>query len=143
MATMNHLAIEILMSRVCSGKGIAGQRLRSIEPVIASKLGFVPFPGTLNLQMDKIVSFPSSAVCFDLDKFIAGDKPFRFYSADIYGNKVLIARSFSCLDVSDDLLEIISPVNLRCHLGLSDGDTIELALHLSSVADQRITEEKK
>jgi len=133
---MNHSAIEILTGRVCSGRGIAGQRLRLIEPVIASRLGFVPFPGTLNLRLNKIVSFPPAAIYFDIDKFIAGDKPFRFYSADIYGYKVLIARSFSCLDVSDDLLEIISPVNLRSYLRISDGDTIELVLHLSSAADQ-------
>jgi len=133
---MNHSAIEILIGRVCPGRGVAGKRFRSIEPAIVSKLGFVPFPGTLNLQMNKVVLFPSSAVCFDLDKFIAGDKHFRFFSAEIYGNKVLIARSFSCLEVSDDLLEIISPVNLRSYLGISDGDTIELILHLSSAANQ-------
>ncbi|NCB40776.1 MAG: DUF120 domain-containing protein [Erysipelotrichia bacterium] len=57
-------------------------------------------------------------------------------TADIYGNKVLIARSFSCLAFSDNLLEIISPVNLRSHLGISDGDTIKLALHMVSVADK-------
>ncbi len=140
---MNHSVIEILTGRVCSGRGVAGQRLRTIEPVVASKLGFVPFPGTLNLRLDKVVSFPPSAIYFDLDKFIAGDKPFRFYSADINGNKVLIARSFSCLDISDDLLEIISPVNLRSKLGISNGDTIELVLHLFSSADQMSESLKK
>lgn len=128
---MNHTAKEILMCRVCSGKGIAGQRLRSIEPLIASRLGFVPFPGTLNLQLENVVGFPPSAVCFDLDKFVAGNKAFRFYSADIYGNEVLIARSFSCLAVSDNLLEIIAPVNLRRHLRINDGDAVELSLHLA------------
>jgi len=128
---MSHSIKEILTGRVCSGKGVAGQRLRSIEPVMAGRLGFVPFPGTLNLQLDNVVCFPPSTVCFDLDKFVAGSKAFRFYSADIYGNEVLVARSFSCLAVSDSLLEIISPVNLRRHLGIKDGDAVELSLHLA------------
>jgi len=38
--------------------------------------------------------------------------------------------------VSDNLLEIISPVNLRSHLEISDGYTIELSLHLACIADQ-------
>jgi hypothetical protein len=60
---------------------------------------------------------------------VAGDKPFRFYSGDICGKEILVARSFSCLAHTDNLLEIISPTNLRQYLGLADGDIVILTMH--------------
>ncbi|MCG7852484.1 MAG: DUF120 domain-containing protein, partial [Methanosarcinaceae archaeon] len=97
-------------------------------------LNFVPFPGTLNIQLtdfsvtmrekvDMIHAIPISG-------FTDGQRTFgavKCYSAQIEGiRSAVIVPDRS--HYPDDLVEIIAPVNLRKTLGLEDGDKVNIVV---------------
>jgi riboflavin kinase len=95
----------------------------------ADKLGFEPYPGTLNLQLrEPFAHHEASAITIDGFKDAA-----RTYG----GGKCYIVRidGVKCAIIRPDrssyplnLVEIIAPVNLRKTLNLKDGDEIEVVL---------------
>jgi riboflavin kinase len=93
------------------------------------KLGFEPYPGTLNLQLrEPFAHHESSAIKIagfkDAARTFGGGK---CYPVTIDGVRAAIIRP----DRSSyplNLVEIIAPVNLRKKLGLKDGDDVEVVL---------------
>jgi riboflavin kinase len=98
------------------------------------KLGFDPYPGTLNLKLTtdydlktrtELEAYPA----IEIQGFKNEDRTFglvKCYPATIC-NKVkgaLISALRSHYDVS--VLEIIAPVNLRKHLNLKDGNKVKV-----------------
>lgn len=130
----------IVEGRVFSGLG-EGAYYVSREPYrrqFIEKLGFDPYPGTLNL---KISSGQDSKLRADLDVYpgieIRGFKnkdrtygPVKCFHAVINGSEkgavVFALRSH----YSKDVLEIIAPKYLRGHLGLRDGDKVSVEILL-------------
>ncbi len=117
--------------RVTTGLGegqyyisLDGYRKQFIE-----KLGFEPYPGTLNLKLkEPFVQHEASAINIagfkDASRTFGGGK---CYPVRIDGVKAAIIRP----DRSSyplNLVEIIAPVNLRKMLGLKDGDEVEVIL---------------
>ncbi len=98
------------------------------------KLGFEPYPGTLNLKLSgdydakaraELESYPA----VEIEGFKNEDRTFglvKCYPA-LIGNKVkgaLVTALRSHYDVS--VLEIIAPVCLRKHLNLKDGNKVKV-----------------
>lgn len=92
------------------------------------KLGFEPFPGTLNLHLDRPFVEPSTSV--RVEGFQNGRRTFgavRCYPAVVGDVPAAVIRPERS-HYPDDVVEVIAPVNLRLELGLKDGDVVELEL---------------
>ncbi len=123
-------SIKVFHGKVVAGLG-EGQRYIAKEGYSSqfqSKLGFIPFPGTLNIRLDEQFIPPDEAIK------IAGfsDEGKTFGGCDCYwvrinGVKAVIVRPERS-SYPSDLIEIIAPIGLRKTLNLSDGDEVEILL---------------
>ncbi len=133
-----------LLSRIFEGRVIEGRVFTGVgegryyisregyRSQFREKLGFDPFPGTLNLRVSpSVVEDLSSRDAVSIEKFQTGDRSFgggRCYPVDIEsgvrGAIFLPERTHYPRDV----LEVISPQNLRETLDLDDGDMVRLTL---------------
>lgn len=121
-----------LMGEVFSGGG-KGKKFVALDWVkqqIEQKLGFIPFPGTLNLKL--------SEESFKHRGMLEKASSIRICPKTGYCIGKLIRASieiFDCAIVVPDidgypetLLEIISPVNLREKLQVYDGDEVTVVI---------------
>lgn len=97
----------------------------------AEKLGFDPFPGTLNLRLKHgcederkvLETFPH----VQIDGFRDGERTFGpviCYKAKINDTEDGALISAVRTHYADDVIELIAPSNLRTKLGLKDGDAV-------------------
>ena len=97
------------------------------------KLGYKPFPGTLNLEIS-VEDIPGVAVIEQKAEieFIPPDAIFcsgRAYPVDIEGIRAAIIMPAEEVRVhGKNIIEVISEVNLKHALSADDGDSVELAL---------------
>jgi len=116
---------------VASGIG-EGQYYISLEGYrvqFSQKLGFTPYPGTLNLRSSEPFG-KDNAGAVKIEGFKDERRTYgacQCYPADIGGVVGAIIRPERS-SYPSHLLEIISPVELRKALGLSDGDEVEVIL---------------
>lgn len=93
-----------------------------------AKLGFDPFPGTLNLILTQPFDMSSGSVLIegfkDANRTYGACRCYPIMIRDIHAAVVRPERS----NYPKNLIEIIAPVNLRKTLGLKDGDEIEVSL---------------
>jgi riboflavin kinase len=119
--------------KVFSGKGEGARFLRLpwVEKQMMEKLGFTPFPGTLNIRVVEDGS--------RLKKLLARAKAAEILPTEGHclGKcfKACLAGSLECAIVvpevdgyPEDTLEIVSSVNLREKLRLKDNDEIEIKI---------------
>lgn len=119
-----------MRGKIVSGQGM-GQHYISREGYsrqFLQHLGFIPFPGTLNvllegplqtgLQAIKIEGFAEEGRSF------GGCKCYRIKLNGIEAAVVLPERS--CHPA--ELIEVVAPVQLRRALGLEDGDIVDVLL---------------
>jgi len=99
------------------------------------KLGFIPFPGTLNIEVDQLdlskLHFIKSRRGIEIEAFSTPDRSFgsvMCYHASINGLKC--AAVFPSRSHYSNIVELISPYNLRETLNLKDGDKVEVAIRL-------------
>lgn len=119
-----------MFGRVTSGAGQAscflsqeGYRKRFLH-----HLGFIPFPGTLNVLME--APLPDSEKAFLIEGFFEGERSF--------GGCLCRRITINGLDAAvvkpersrypPELVEVMAPVQLRRALGLRDGDAVEIIL---------------
>ena len=124
----------ILEGRVFSGGGIGSFfiNLSWVRSQIKEKLGFNPYPGTLNLQL-----LPGTDVkeLRDTTKGIKIKSSEGFHEGRCF-KALIMEKLWGAVVVPDvpkyphDLLEIMAPVNLRETLGLKDGVDIEVIVWL-------------
>ena len=124
------LNIVRLFGKVISGKGEGSRyiELTWVQQQIKEKLGFKPFPGTLNLCLDVeserarqlLVEKVASDICHSRGYCVG-----LLFKASIAGLTcgVVIPQVKS---YPKDRLEIIAPTNLRQDLRLHDGDSVEI-----------------
>ena len=101
---------------------------------IREKLGFDPFPGTLNVRIKpedferrrRLEKYPSAT----LDGFKDGERSFGsckcyplLINDEIKGALIVADRTIHDLST----MEIVSPVYLRRHFGFSDGDAVKVS----------------
>lgn len=128
-----------LLSLVLDGKVVSGQgsgrkylELPWVMQQIEEKLGFTPYPGTLNL----LLSEESARV----RKLLEKAKSFKIFPAEGYCVGILIKATIKGLKCAliipqvkgypENILEIIAPVNLREALKIADGDAVTVKVNL-------------
>ncbi len=119
--------------KVISGtkKGKQIVNLHWVKRQFIEKLGFNPYPGTLNLQLTNET---------DIQKLHRSDgiiiKPEKGYYEGKCFKALVMGKAEGAVvlpDVPDyppDLLEILAPVNLRETFGLKDGMEIEVKIKI-------------
>jgi len=123
--------LEVVRGTVTAGLG-EGQYYISREGYrtqFLQKLGFVPFPGTLNIKLDEpFVPVPGQAI--KIKGFNGEERTFGdccCYKIRVKGIEAAIVRPDRS-SYPENLLEVIAPVSLREALGLDNGDEIEVIL---------------
>lgn len=125
-------SIRMLNGRVVTGLG-EGQYYISLEGYrkqFIEKLGFDPYPGTLNIKLDtssievrkKINEDIRIQGFSDQNRTFGNGLCFRIRISDIEGAVITPERTH----YPDDIIEIIAPVNLRDRLNLKDGDNVNV-----------------
>jgi CTP-dependent riboflavin kinase len=112
------------------GQGAAFMGLPWVQDAVAARVGFVPYPGTLNVRLDRemveiwrqmknghgvMLQTPASAPCGA-----------TLVPVELGG----VTAAVIVPDVTrhgDDLLELIAPVHVRSLLGLRDGDGVTVS----------------
>ena len=123
---------KFLRGKVVTGLG-EGQYYISLEGYRAQfveKLGFEPYPGTLNIKLDspsielrKGISADIRISGFtDQNRTFGRGSCFNVRIKDINGAVIVPERTH----YPEDIIEIIAPVNLRKHLKLIDGSTVHV-----------------
>lgn len=127
----NEASLIHLKGKVFSGTGEGAKfmELPWVKRQIEEKLGFVPYPGTLNIKLskDKV----------KLKKLLKRAKSIEILPARGYclGKcfKAHLGNGLECAIVlpevrgySENVIEIIAPMNLRETLKLKDGDIMEV-----------------
>lgn len=112
-----------------SGEGTKFTKLPWFEEQVRRKLGFAPYPGTLNLKLDeygkrvkKVLEKTNSIVIVPEDGYCRG-KCFKVRVMDSVEGAVVIPEVEG---YPDNLLEVVVPINLREKFGLKDGDLVVL-----------------
>jgi len=93
----------------------------------AQKLGFQPYPGTLNLKLEEPFVQPRRKA-IEIHGFKEDSRTYggcRCYPCWIKGIDCAIIRPDRSRH-SPNIIEIMAPVNLRISLNLQDGDEVEL-----------------
>lgn len=91
-------------------------------------LGFVPFPGTLNVQLDE--PFLAEQEAIKIEGFTEEGRTFgecKCYRIKLNGIEAAVVRPERSR-YPPDLIEVIAPVQLRRALGLEDGNPVDVVL---------------
>ncbi len=132
---MNASAVT-LEGRLCSGlgEGAGFTALDWVEHQFHAKLGFWPYPGTVNLHLTGS-DWDMARNAMQAAAGIAIEPPPGFCAAKCF--TVTIAGRIEAAailpDVADypaDKLEIVAPVAVRRELRLNDGDRVTLQLQI-------------
>ena len=114
------------------GEGRKFTQLAWFKRQIREKLGFEPYPGTLNIRVS-----PEEQIVRFLDMFsgirIQARRPFvsgRVYKALIAGRIHGAIVRPEVPDYPRDILEILAPIDLRENLNLRDGDEVRIKIWL-------------
>lgn len=123
---------KILKGQVITGLG-EGQYYISLEGYRAQfreKLGFDPFPGTLNIRLDKssielrkrIKTDVRISGFTDHNRTFGSGSCFNIKINGIKGAVIIPERTH----YPEDIIEVIAPVNLREHMGFKDGSKVRV-----------------
>ena len=122
-----------------SGRVFSGQsegrkfiELTWVKRQIREKLGFIPYPGTLNVRL--------SEESTQRRKFLDDTEGMRICPSEGYCSGLLFKARVGILECGIvvpqvegyplDVLEVIASVNLKEKLGLRDGDEITITVHV-------------
>ena len=117
------------------GKGAFFTQLDWVQNQCREKLGFVPFPGTLNLVIDAKKVPLITALCKKYGPALEPpDASFctgHVYPASIMGVAGAIVAPADDVRVhADNIVELIAPASLKDALDVDDGDEIMLVIAL-------------
>ena len=127
-----------LVGRVVSGLGEGAFyiSLEGYKRAIEERLGFTPFPGTLNIKLDPqympyrryLDGLPGVVIPGFSNglRTYGAVKAFRARVNGVEGAVVMPERTHHPTDV----IEVVAPVKLRDALGLRDGDVVEVEVLL-------------
>lgn len=121
----------VLKGKVTTGLG-EGQYYISLEGYrqqFNEKLGFDPYPGTLNIRLTEPFT-PAEHEAVKIEGFKDENRTFggcKCYPINIKGVRGAIIRP-DRTSYPLNLIEIIAPVNLRKTLGFADGDNVEVTI---------------
>jgi len=120
---------DVMRGKILSGLGQAQYFLtrEGYSRQFQERLGFVPFPGTLNVLLKSPFSTQRQAI--EIEGFAEEGKSFgegKCYRIKINGIDAAVVRPERSRYPAE-LIEVIAPVKLRA-LGLEDGDAVEVIL---------------
>ncbi|MDF1594111.1 MAG: CTP-dependent riboflavin kinase [Desulfobacterales bacterium] len=124
-----------LMGKIVSGACQAAffTQLDWVQEQCAKKLGFKPYPGTLNLVIaDSDADLIGSLKGSDIQALIPPDP--KFCSAQTLSVKIKGIQGAIIIPAEDvqihakNILEVIAPVCLKEVLGLDDGDIVKITI---------------
>jgi riboflavin kinase, archaea type len=121
--------VVFMRGKIASGLG-QGQYFLTREGYsrqFVQKLGFVPFPGTLNVLLEG--PFPAEKHAIRIEGFLEEGKSFgecKCYRIKLNGMQAAVVRPEKSR-YPPELIEVIAPVKLRA-LGLEDGDPVDVIL---------------
>lgn len=113
--------------------------LKGYSKHFRATLGFVPYPGTLNLRLSAPAQVDQrrrlgSLKGIEVPGFADGRRsygPVKCYRAHIDGRYPGAVLAIERTHYDNTVLEVISPVNLRKSLGLKDGDDCAVTAYLN------------
>ena len=119
---------------VCGvGKGAFFTQLGWVKEQCQQKLGFVPYPGTLNLEIEEDVLSLLGKACEECghelvppDSSSCAGMVVRVQVGDVPAAVVFLDESVRWHPANT--IEIIAPVSLKSVLGAGDGETVEITL---------------
>lgn len=126
-----------ISGRVTSGLG-KGQEFISLDGYTSqfqSKLGYGPFPGTLNVEADDVVRDRFDVLDpVKIKAWTDGDTeygaidcyPSRLSAIEQYGSRTAHVIVPKRTDHDNSVVELIAPMNLRESLGLTDGTQVSI-----------------
>ncbi|MBW9223223.1 DUF120 domain-containing protein [Methanothermococcus sp. SCGC AD-155-E23] len=125
--------MQILYGKVISGKG-EGKYFMSLKPYkerFKNLLGYYPYEGTLNIKLSEYVPVDMSR-CLEIEGFEYNGK--RYYGVKVLPgwickNEFAVKGALIFPEKSThpkDVVEVISPVNLRQYLSLKNGDVVKI-----------------
>jgi riboflavin kinase, archaea type len=125
------------------GEGAYYISLSGYRSQFVSKLGFDPFPGTLNLRLSsavdrKIRDDLSFAKGIHIDGFQDGKRTFggaECFRALLNGKIEAAVLVIERTSHDDSVLEVISPVNVRKQFHLLDGDEVRVTIFMQRRVD--------
>ncbi|MCG2736922.1 MAG: DUF120 domain-containing protein [Candidatus Methanoperedenaceae archaeon] len=123
---------KFLTGKVITGLG-EGQYYISLEGYrrqFIEKLGFTPFPGTLNIKLDPVSIDIRKGISADIgisgfttqNRTFGRGSCFNVMIGDVRGAVIVPERTH----YPEDIIEIIAPVNLREYLDIRDGSNVEV-----------------
>ncbi len=137
-----------LSGRIVSGQGEAGY-FAGLDWVVRQcreKLGFIPWPGTLNLKVAPAAGkFVAAARTTAVELVPPGPE---FCSARVLPARIgawpaaVVMPEEKVRAHNRETIEILAPVNLRRALGKEDGDRIEVILQLNPEPKKEDREKK-
>ncbi len=121
------------------GEGAYYVQLEGYRKQFRKKLGYTPFPGTLNIQLhtDADVNefrLLKATIGIEINGFTTGDRsfgPVACYLATVNNQQKAAILQIERTHHHPNVVEIIAPVNLREKLRISDGDIITVNADLS------------
>ena len=126
-----------ISGKIVSGNGKAAffTQLNWVQQQCQEKLGFKPFPGTLNLAVDEKKALQINALCQEYGQtleplakdFCAG----HVYSVSIMGvTGAIVSPSDDVRVNADHIIELIAPISLKEALDADVGDEILIVITL-------------
>ncbi|MGQ9530284.1 MAG: DUF120 domain-containing protein [Candidatus Bathycorpusculaceae bacterium] len=125
-----------LEGKVFSGKGEGARFLRLlwVRRQITQKLGFTPYPGTLNVKLTedcikrkKLLEKAKAIEILPPKGFCQGE---CFEAYFMNGLKCAVVIP-GVVGYAEDVIEVIAPINLREKFHLKDGDNVKVMLLLA------------
>ena len=122
----------MIRGRLVDGIREAAWYVRRYAPRIKGLLGFEPFPGTLNLKVDakKAASLLATREPLRVRGFTCGSRTFggvSLYPAVVSGETAAVLHPDRSR-YGPEIIEVISPLNLRKKLSLGTGSFVEVVL---------------
>jgi riboflavin kinase, archaea type len=122
------------------GEGAYYIAMKGYRRQFKSKLGFDPYPGTLNLRLEsavdrKVRAGLDVAKGIDIHGFKDGKRSFggaECFRATLNGKLEAAVLIIERTSHDDSVLEIIAPVNIRRQFNLHDGDEVQVTIILGN-----------
>jgi len=113
-----------------SGEGARFIEISWVRKQITEKLGFIPYPGTLNIKLaegianSKLLKKAKAIEILPVEGFCRG-RCFNACFMDTLKCAIVIPE---VENYPEDILEVIAPINLREKFKLKDGDIVDVKI---------------
>jgi len=120
----------VFIGKVADGQGWAGKApQKGLEEQWEKACGYVPYPGTLNVEYDGRFVMPkpiyaTSIAIVDINTKATAPVPLYFWNALINGHPCVLSTGGNL----PKQIEVLAEVHLRTELGLETGDPVEVVV---------------